>query len=284
VDTDSPASSTGPKRLSLHAPRPRPASPPPTPPETHGIRHHLSSMVHSLRHSPPPDPSPPVSSPQAHQSTVYPHEPLQSTSRRNDGEDDVTESTRLAHGMTMMTESLSPTSKRRVQHHLNPLRPAQVVHEEQHPERSAPDLHLPDATADFLNDSGGDVPHTCPPSRDATTTPPLKARRPNDEGISNSLARNHTSEESAIRPPELDSPQGSQHDNRRPSAWSSDSNYSVSSYETEGTIDSDDEARNLLAHADSGPKGVHHAEDESPPTSPAPSEGEVERARKVLKK
>ena len=70
---------------------------------------------------------------------------------------------------------------------------------------------------------------------------------------------------------------------RRFSAESSDSHYSESSDTTEGTLESDEEARELLAQADSGPMPVHHAEPLVDEPAPKPSEDEVRRAREVLK-
>lgn len=68
----------------------------------------------------------------------------------------------------------------------------------------------------------------------------------------------------------------------RPRAWSSDSAYSVNRVDTEGTIDSDAEARELLIHADSGPQPVHQSRGLPIPDASEPDADEVRRARAVL--
>lgn len=187
----------------------------------------------------------------------------------------------------MITESLSPTSRTKVGHNLNPLRPAEVVHEEYHPEHAAPHLHLPSTTADFLNDVPPESVGKASGKHALQETPagpnvPPRAPRRNREGVDEGKLH-HLNETVVVRPPGLDYSPGTEHEVRRPSVWSSDSHYSIDSFDTEGTIDSDDEARDLLAHADSGPMPVHHAEDdEGVGELPAPSEDQVKRAKAVL--
>ena len=96
--------------------------------------------------------------------------------------------------------------------------------------------------------------------RDRDTLPPPRSRSPKVDG--------HTRPSATTR---------------RFSAESSDSHYSESSDTTEGTLESDEEARELLAQADSGPMPVHHAEPLVDEPAPKPSEDEVRRAREVLK-
>lgn len=81
--------------------------------------------------------------------------------------------------------------------------------------------------------------------------------------------------------PDFDAP-GSKHEVRRPSAYSADSQYSVNSFDSEGTVESDEEARDLLAQADSGPQPVSQ-EDHGVDSDTGPDEDQVRRARDVLK-
>jgi hypothetical protein len=264
------------KRLSIQLPPvndpPQSSSPPDEPP---GIRQRLGSMIFSPRHS-PSDQAPERSVSPPKESARYPTSSAYSAPHHKDETPQVQHSSH--HGFTMVTESLSPTAKTTVEHKLNPLRPAEVVHEEYHPTHTAPHLHLPGATADFLQG---------PTDRSAKTTTAsietLRTRRHNPDINEGKL--HHLDETVVVRPPGIDWSAGTKHEVRRPSVWSSDSQYSASSYETEGTVDSDDEARDLLAHADSGPLPVHHAEADRSVAEPAPpSADQVKRAKEVLMK
>lgn len=123
------------------------------------------------------------------------------------------------------------------------------------------DLHLPAATQDFLHGDDGE------------------SKRIDGLGL-----RDHHSHRSTIVTPPGPAPGADpgperEHTHRRPSAWSSDSHYSDDP--SEGTIESDEEARELLAVADSGPAPVEDSE-EGVVEDDGPSKEQVKKAKEVL--
>jgi hypothetical protein len=73
----------------------------------------------------------------------------------------------------------------------------------------------------------------------------------------------------------------SRHLHRRPSAWSSDSQYSDDI--SDGIIESDEEAKELLARADSGPAPLKTGGEEVEEKD-EPSNAMVDRAREMMKR
>ena len=176
-----------------------------------------------------------------------------------------------AHGLTILTESLSPTSKKRVARHLSHPPEVEVEHTDRHPHHPAPNLHLPLTTADLLE---------APPRSTTPATPPGHR---GDFSDASADPTDGLSESDAIRNPvSSDRGQWEPH-THRPRAWSSDSAYSIDSAATDGTIDSDEEARELLALADSGPQPAHHVDEPPSPDTSGPDEDEDRRARDILK-
>lgn len=112
-----------------------------------------------------------------------------------------------------------------------------------------------------------------------------------EEQIADRVIHPHQQESVVVTPPGLTfGSEGTAHEVRRPSAWSSDSHYSDQEDEasSEGTIDSDDEARELLAKADSGPRNFEkedldeEKEQERIAEEASPSDDQVKRAREVM--
>jgi hypothetical protein len=161
-------------------------------------------------------------------------------------------------GLTILTESLSSSSKRRVAEHR--LHPSQDAQEEGNPLLGPPHLHLPSATADFLEAPLRSTTPAMPPG------PPRHRMDPDNDSIDRSSISGLSDDSSCVDPP------------HRPRAWSSDSAYSVQSADSAGTVESDEEAREMLARADSGPQPVSHADD-SP--SPIPSEPDADELRRA---
>ena len=224
-------------------------------------------MVHTLRTSP----TPPARAPSTTPLNINPStKASEAPARRPYATTDATD-VASAHGLTILTESLSPTSKKRVARQLSHPCEVEVEHTDRHPHHPAPNLHLPPTTADFLD---APLRSTTPPTPPGHRTHLTDA--PTDPTIGLSWS-------DAIRAPvSTDTSQTDPHAHR-PRAWSSDSAYSVDSAATDGTIDSDKEARELLAHADSGPLPVHHVDEPPSPDTGGPDEDEVRRARNILK-
>lgn len=278
------------RRLSLHptqTPNGPPNVPSPATDQPHGVRERLSSMVHSLRHRSPSSPPHTAPLPPSTDTTglTRPLQPRPRHAHMSENQEELQHRRHLEPGLTIISESLSPTSKRKVAHHLNPLHPKEVVHEEYHPPHSAPHLHLPPTTADFLTHG---VFSTLETPTGRSTTPKVPPRRRHASTTTRDPTQteerlHHVPETTIVRPPGPDfDAKGSGHEVRRPSAYSSDSHYSAESHDSERTIDSDEEARELLAMADSGPqpvtKGDHDVDSDS-----GPDDDQIKRAKEVLK-
>ena len=211
--------------------------------------------------------------------------------------------------------------KTKVEHSLNPLHPPKTTQEAYHPPHTAPPLTLPEQTIEFITpsprpyspplttESNGRsklirkrsttpkippknvlrYPARLPPSPDSLTEsehhmritlsikePPQERRttivRPPGPGSDVPGSKHHVVDQSALI------------DQRRKSVWSSDSVYSdTESYDpdSDGTVESDTEAKELLAMADSGPL-TNDDEDQDSIYFPGPDQDQVDRAKEVL--
>ena len=159
--------------------------------------------------------------------------------------------TEAIHPLRVITEDFSPSKTKTGNNR------------EKHPKHLEPNLHLPPAIQDFLNED-----HTTRASEHVS-----KYSQAREEKLHN------VEESTLVRPPgPASGAEGTSHEVRRPSNWSSDSFYSEAS---DGTVESDDDARELLATADSGPAKVE--EESSVNEEEGPSVDQVRRAREVLR-
>ena len=153
-----------------------------------------------------------------------------------------------------------------------PLSPGDTIHREPH---SAKEIRLPSSTEEFLDPSTKQSSRP-PPTNDSVTATPSK----------------HAHHSTVVRPPgPASEAKGSHHhaivdpeeypDLRRTLSrgMSSQSNYSQDSV---GTIESDEEAKELLAHADSGPQLIDEPEKDLVGDL-LPSDKQVEMAREILR-